>query len=145
MKRSRRLEPLSSIASVQSREAARRLAVCIEEVAARESEAQRLREYLDEYRLMHGDAARSVPSVRWQSEQSFLARLSEAVALKERELARAVRRLEEESERWRRSHKSSVALEEMLERYRMLERHERERLEQEDVDEALAARAPRDV
>ena len=143
MKDARRLEPLTSIASIRARDAARRLAGCVAEVEAKEIEAARLREYLDDYRGMRNEA-RAVPSARWQSEQRFLAQLGEAVALKERELARAAQQLEEEYERWRKSHRSSKTLDEMLERYRSLERHDRERLEQEDTEEALAARLSHD-
>jgi flagellar export protein FliJ len=143
VKKSEQLEPLANIAGVQTREAARRLAMRLDDVRNKETEVERLRSYLEEYRQMSHDSARSVSSSRWQNEQRFLARLSEAVTLQEAELASAMRRFNEEAERWRKSHRHSKALEQLSEKYRKSELLGRERREQEEMDELIAARVQR--
>jgi flagellar export protein FliJ len=143
MKKSEQIQPLASIAGVHAREAARRLAARLDDVRNGETEVERLRGYLEEYRQMSHDSARSVSSSRWQNEQRFLSGLSEAVALQEAELDAAKRRFREEAERWQQSHRHSKALEQLSEKYRKSELQWRERREQDETDELIAARARR--
>ena len=143
MKRSTRFEPLANIAATQARDAARRLAARMQDVRSKEAEVERLRGYLAEYTELSHGSSRSVPSDRWHNEQRFLARLGEAVAIQETDLADAVQQLREEIERWRQSHRHSQGLEQLVASYTRNEALERERGEQEEVDELAAARGRR--
>lgn len=109
-----RLEPLADYAELREDEAARRLAASARQLKAKQDELERLRGYLAEYRqraeLASGDSA------RWQNARAFLAKLSDAVALHETEMQKAVERHRFEMERWRDSHKRAKSLDTVIER-----------------------------
>jgi flagellar FliJ protein len=143
MSRSKRIEPLAEIADRKAREAARQLATSLDDVAHKRAAVEQLRGYLAEYRDRSHRDGRNVESGRWRNEQLFLARLGEAIAIREGELEQAAERLQHETETWQAAHYESRALEQLVSKHLERELKERERREQDDSDELVSLRAVR--
>lgn len=143
MTRSTRLEPLAEIADLEAREAARRLALCLDDVSRKNAAVEQLRGYLAEYRDRSHRDGRHVASGRWQNEQLFLSRLGEAIALREAELDQANERLRRETEAWQNAHRHSRAIEQLVEKHLAIELEARERREQDESDELIGIRVAR--
>ena len=133
MNKASRLEPLADYAASRETEAARRLAVTGRELKAKEAELEQLRSYLAEYRQRA--ELDTTDSTRWQNARAFLARLSDAVAFHEAEVAKAVERYRFEADRWRDSHQRSQTLDKVVERSQREERHASEKRDQAELDE----------
>jgi flagellar export protein FliJ len=114
MNRAVRLEPLAEYAGKVEDEAARRLAVTVQALSAKEKEVEQLRGYLAEYRQRAELADAATDPLRWQNARAFLAKLSAVVAAREAELAQAVERYRLETERWRDSHRRSKSLDKII-------------------------------
>lgn len=114
MNRAARLEPLADYAGKVENEAARRLAMSAEALAAKEKEVEQLRGYLAEYRQRAELADAATDPLRWQNARAFLAKLSDIVAARETELAQAVERYRLEAERWRDSHRRTKSLDKLV-------------------------------
>ena len=113
MSKAARLEPLADYAGKVETQAARRLAASARALAAKQKEVEQLRGYLAEYRQRAALADSSDP-LRWQNARAFLAKLSEVVAARERELAQAVEAYRVETERWRDSHRRAKSLDKII-------------------------------
>lgn len=113
MSKAARLEPLADYAGKVETQAARRLAASAQALAAKEKEVDQLRGYLAEYR-QRVTLADSTDPLRWQNARAFLARLSEVVAAREKELAQAVEGYRVEAERWRDSHRRVKSLDKIV-------------------------------
>jgi flagellar export protein FliJ len=113
MRKAARLEPLADYAGKMETKAARRLAGSAQAVAAKEKEVQQLRGYLAEYR-QRASLADATDPLRWQNARAFLAKLSELVAARERELALALESYRTETERWRDSHRRVKSLDKIV-------------------------------
>jgi flagellar export protein FliJ len=128
-----RLEPLADYAELREDEAARRLAASARQLKAKQDELERLRGYLAEYRqraeLASGD------STRWQNARAFLTKLSDAVALHETEMQKAVERHRFEMERWRDTHKRAKSLDTVIERAAREASDAVEKRDQSELDE----------
>lgn len=139
MIRASRLEPLADLAGMAEVDAARRLAAAVKVMQSKEAELGKLRSYLAEYRQQTEQNV-ATGSDRLQSTRAFLAKLSDAVAHQQAELAKAVERYRLDSERWRASHQRAQALD------KVVDRAEREALralrqrEQAELDEHAARR-----
>jgi len=133
-----RLKPLAEYAGQLEDQAARALAKSAQALSAKEAEVAQLRSYLAEYR--RSLAAGVTDAARWQNAQSFLARLGDAVAVKERELKLATERHRLEVERWRSAHERSAVLDRVIERSADEERRARGLREQHEQDEIAARR-----
>ncbi len=114
MNRAARLEPLADYAGKVENEAARRLALSAEALAAKEKEVEQLRSYLAEYRQRAELKDAATDPLRWQNARAFLAKLSDIVAARETELAQAVERYRLEAERWRDSHRRTKSLDKLV-------------------------------
>jgi flagellar protein FliJ len=143
MSRSNRIEPLAAIADRKAREAARQLATSLDDVARKRAAVEQLRGYLAEYRDRSHRDGRNVESGRWRNEQLFLARLGEAIGIREGELAQAAERLRHETATWQAAHCESRALEQLVAKHLERELEERERREQDESDELVSLRAAR--
>ena len=113
MSKAARLEPLADYAGKVETQAARRLAASAQTLAAKEQEVEQLRGYLAEYRQRAALSDATDP-LRWQNARAFLAKLSEVVAARERELAQAVENYRAETERWRDSHRRVKSLDKIV-------------------------------
>jgi flagellar export protein FliJ len=113
MSKAARLEPLADFAGKVETQAARRLAASAQALAAKEKEVDQLRGYLAEYR-QRAALADSTDPLRWQNARAFLAKLSEVVAAREKELAHAVEGYRAEAERWRDSHRRVKSLDKIV-------------------------------
>jgi|SRR5690606_14203925 len=133
-----RLAPLADYAGQLEDQAARALAASAQALSAMEAELAQLRAYLAEYR--RSLEAGVTDAARWRNAQSFLARLSDAVAVKERELQLATERHRLEVERWRAAHERSAVLGRVIERSADDERRARGLREQHEQDELAARR-----
>src|SRR5688572_2006628 len=114
MSKAVRLTPLADYAGKVENEAARRLAACTQALAAKEKEVEQLRGYLAEYRQRAEHSSPATDPLRWQNTRAFLAKLSEVVAAREAELARAVELYRIETERWRDSHVRAKSLDKIV-------------------------------
>jgi flagellar export protein FliJ len=114
MNKAVRLEPLADYAGKIETEAAKRLAVSVQALSAKEKEVEQLRGYLAEYRQRALLADATTDPMRWQNTRAFLAKLSEVVAARETELVHAVEHYRLESERWRDSHRRSKSLDKII-------------------------------
>jgi flagellar export protein FliJ len=114
MNKAVRLEPLADYAGKIETEAAKRLAVSVQALSAKEKEVEQLRGYLAEYRQRALLADATTDPMRWQNTRAFLAKLSEVVAARETELVHALEHYRLESERWRDSHRRSKSLDKII-------------------------------
>lgn len=131
-----RLEPLASYAGALEEQAARALAASARVLSGQEAELAQLRAYLAEYR---GSVAAGVTdAARWRNAQAFLARLGEAVAVKEREVQAATERHRLQAEHWRSAQQRATVLERVVERSADEERRRRGMREQSELDEQAA-------
>lgn len=114
MSKAARLEPLADYAGKVETQAARRLAASADALAAKEKEVEQLRGYLAEYRRRAALTDSASDPLRWQNERAFLAKLSEVVAHRERELGAAVENYRLEAESWRDSHRRVKGLDKIV-------------------------------
>ncbi len=129
---------LKDLADGREAQAARGLAQSLHALRTKEAQLRELRDYLDEYRREEQDAA--LDAARWENSRRFLSRLNDAVTLRESELDAARARYEEEADRWRRSHRHTKALEQLVEKYYREELRNVERRDQKELDELVARR-----
>jgi flagellar export protein FliJ len=113
MRKAARLEPLADYAGKVETQAARRVAASAQALATKEKEVQQLRGYLVEYRQRAALADATDP-LRWQNARAFLAKLSELIAARERELALASESYRAETQRWRDSHRRVKSLDKIV-------------------------------
>jgi flagellar export protein FliJ len=135
MNKAARLTPLADYAGKLEDEAARRLAASAQALAAKEKEVEQLRGYLAEYRQRAELAGMATDPLRWQNSRAFLAKLSEVVAAREGDLARAVELYRLEVERWRDSHVRAKSLDKIVENAEREVRQETAKREQRELDE----------
>lgn len=114
MNRAARLTPLADYAGKLETEAARRLAASARALAAKEKELEQLRGYLAEYRRRAALADDPADPLRWRNERAFLTKLSDLVASREADLAKAVEGHRVEAERWRESHRRTKSLDKLI-------------------------------
>ena len=114
MNKAVRLEPLKDYAEKVETEAARRLAATAKALTIKEKEVEQLRGYLAEYRQRAQVDERTTDALRWQNTRAFLAKLSEVVAAREAELAKAVEGYRLETETWRDSHRRAKSLDKIV-------------------------------
>ena len=132
-----RLTPLADLAGMAEADAARRLAASVKLMQAKEAELAKLRSYLAEYR-QQSQQSTATGSDRLQSTRAFLAKLSDAVALQEAELAKIFERYRLDSERWRASHQRAQALDKVVDRAEREALHALRQREQSELDEQAA-------
>jgi flagellar export protein FliJ len=138
-----RLAPLANYAEQLEDQAARALSASSQQLSGKEAELAQLRAYLAEYR--RSLETRVSDAARWQNAQAFLARLGEAVAVKESELKQATERHRLQSENWRAARERSAVLDRVIERSADEERRVRGAREQHEQDEQAAQAARLDV
>jgi flagellar export protein FliJ len=114
MNKPARLEPLADYAGKMENEAARRLASCVQALAAKEKEVEQLRGYLVEYRRRAELADATTDPLRWQNTRAFLGKLSQVVAAREAELVHAVELYRLETQRWRDLHVRAKSLDKLV-------------------------------
>ncbi len=139
MIRASRLEPLADLAGMAEADAARRLAAAVKVMQSKEAELGKLRSYLAEYRQQTEQNV-ATGSDRLQSTRAFLAKLSDAVAHQQAELAKAVERYRLDSERWRASHQRAQALDKVVDSAEREALHALRQREQAELDEHAARR-----
>jgi flagellar export protein FliJ len=135
MNKAARLEPLKDYAGKVENEAARRLAGCAQALAAKEQEVEQLRGYLAEYRRRAELSGDATDPLRWQNTRAFLAKLSEVVAAREAELARALELYRLETARWRDSHVRAKSLDKIVANAAREVQVEAAKREQRELDE----------
>jgi flagellar export protein FliJ len=139
MSRPPRLEPLADYAGQVTADAARRVAASLKTLQTKEAELAQLRGYLAEYR-QRAERDESTDSARWRNTRSFLAKLSDAVAYHEAELAKDIERHRLEADRWRDCEQRSKTLDKVVERANRDAVYVRERRTQAELDERAARR-----
>jgi flagellar export protein FliJ len=139
MTKAQRLEPLADLAGVAEADAARRLAAAVKAMQLKEAELEQLRSYLAEYR-QRAEQDAATGSERWRNTRVFLAKLSDAVAYQEAELAKAVERYRADADRWRHSHQRAQALDKVVERAQREAGHAVRQREQAELDELALRR-----
>ena len=140
MKRAARLEPLADLAGLAEADAGRRLAATVKVMQSTEAELAKLRSYLAEYR-QRAEQDAATGSGRLQNARAFLAKLSDAVAFQEAELAKVVERYRLDSEQWRASHQRAQALDKVVDRAEREALHALRQREQAELDEHAARRS----
>lgn len=134
------LDALADIASLRKAEAERRLKEALEIVTAKRAEVEQLRRYMDDYRE-RAEAARSpVGSERWLNLRAFIARLADAVRVREQELDGALECHRAAMERWRDSHREAEALAKLAAKRVRAARRRVARLAQAELDERASRR-----
>ena len=137
MSRSSRMEPLAALADREQREAARLLADSHRDLQRREQQLARLETYLDEYQRKPGIDGTGLSIGRWQNDRRFMERLSEVIASERANVVAAHAQHQARLERWRSSHLHNQAMQELLENYCREELLDRERAEQDELDELI--------
>lgn len=140
MNKAVRLEPLKDYAEKVETEAARRLAATAKALTIKEKEVEQLRGYLAEYRQRAQLDERTTDALRWQNTRAFLAKLSEVVAAREAELAKAVEGYRLETETWRDSHRRAKSLDKIVTDAQREARNEVASREQRELDERTLRR-----
>jgi flagellar export protein FliJ len=130
---------LADYAGQLTAEAARRVASSLKTLHTKEAELAQLRGYLAEYR-QRAERDELTDTARWRNTRSFLAKLSEAVAHHEVELAKAVEKHRLDADRWRDCEQRSKTLDKVVERSNRNALYARERRTQAELDERAARR-----
>jgi flagellar FliJ protein len=146
MMKSKRFEPIREIASSSANDLSRAMGEAARKVAELERQYQQLQSYRDEYVRKTTQGTAAVDAVKLQNYRTFLDRLGEA--LRQQLTSLDVARAEYEKRRaaWSEKRVEAESLGRAVDRFRKEERHDAERRDQREVDDAamrvsLAARS----
>ena len=135
---SKRLHPLTELASAREDEALQRLAERQGHLAAQEARLLELTRYLEDYQRDSGAQARVTLAA---NRHAFVARLREALACQERVVGAARLACDSERAHWLAQQRDVKVLEQLALSYRKQENHRHERREQGEMDELATRRA----
>ena len=136
MTKSKRLKPVSDIAAANEQEAARNMGQQQRLLDEYRLKLQELHQYRAEYaqRMMQAGSS-GIGAGQMQDYASFIRRLDEAIAFQNSQIEHATRQLEIRQREWRAMHSRSEALNKVVNRYQASENRERDRREQNELDE----------
>ncbi len=136
MTRSKRLEPVIRVQQGRERDAARAMGRSQRDLDEERARLAELTAYREEYQQRFLEAMRNGLVASGVLEyQTFLGRLSEAIAQQERRVAEGYEAFEATRQQWMECHQRSSAVDKVAERYRDQERLQVERREQHEADE----------
>ncbi len=129
----KRFTGLKNLADNREAQAAKALAVSMQQLEAKRAELERLRGYAAEYQLAQQD--KPLDRARLANLHTFTNQLSSVIKRLEEEVEVATKAMQADMEQWRGGYRHSKALEQLVEKYRReLVSHE-ENQEQKELDE----------
>jgi flagellar export protein FliJ len=136
MMRSKRFEPIQEIASTSAKDLSRAMGEAGRRVADLERQLEKLISYRDEYVRNSTQAQGTVDTVKLLNYRSFLDRLGEALRQHLANLDNARAEYERRRTLWSEKRIEAESLGRVVERFRKEERHEADRREQHEGDDA---------
>ena len=136
MMKSKRFKPIQEIASNSAQDLSRAMAEAGRKVAELERQLQQLQSYRDEYVRNSAQSTASVDAVKLQNYRTFLDRLGEALRQHLRTLDNAKADYEKRRAAWSEKRIEAESLGRAVERFRKEERHDADRREQREGDDA---------
>jgi flagellar protein FliJ len=136
MMKSKRFEPIQEIASTSAQDLSRVMAEAGRKVADFERKLQQLQAYRDEYVRNSTQASGTMDAVKLQNYRSFLDRLGEAMRQHLKSLENARADYEKKRALWSEKRVEAETLSRVVDRFRKEERHDADRREQHEVDDA---------
>jgi len=136
MTRSKRMQPVQSVAHGREQDAMRRLGESQQFLDAQKARLQELRAYREQYsREFAASGGSGLQATRVRDYRVFLSRLGEAIAQQEALISRYETQHEQTRREWVESRSHSQAIDKVVDRYRQEERRQQERREQLEQDE----------
>jgi flagellar FliJ protein len=136
MMKSKRFEPIQEIASNSANDLSRAMAEAGRKVADLEAKLQQLQTYRDEYARNSAQSTATVDAVKLQNYRTFLDRLGDALRQHLRLLDNARAEYEKRRAAWSDKRIEAETLGRAVERFRKEERHDADRREQREGDDA---------
>ncbi len=136
MMKSKRFEPIHEIVSTSAKDLGRVMAEAQRKVAELERQLQQLKDYRDEYVRNSTQASAAMDAVKLQNYRSFLDRLGEALRQQTKSLDAARAEYENRRRQWSEKRVEAESLSRVVDRFRQEERHDAERREQREGDDA---------
>jgi flagellar FliJ protein len=136
MMKSKRFEPIQEIASNSANDLSRAMAEAGRKVADLEAKLQQLQTYRDEYARNSAQSTATVDAVKLQNYRTFLDRLGDALRQHLRLLDNARAEYEKRRAAWSEKRIEAETLGRAVERFRKEERHDADRREQREGDDA---------
>jgi flagellar export protein FliJ len=136
MMKSKRFEPIQQIASTSAMDLSRAMGEAGRKVADLERQLEQLQSYRDEYVRNSTQPARATNAVQLQNYRSFLDRLGEALRQHLKNLDAARAEYEKRRVLWSEKRIEAESLGRVVDRFRKEERHDADRREQREGDDA---------
>jgi flagellar protein FliJ len=136
MMKSKRFEPIHEIASTSAKDLSRAMGEAQRKVADLERQLQQLQDYRDEYVRNSTQANGAMDAVKLQNYRSFLDRLGEALRQHTKSLVAARAEYENRRRQWSEKRVEAESLSRVVDRFRQEERHDADRREQREGDDA---------
>jgi flagellar export protein FliJ len=136
MMKSKRFEPIQQIASTSAMDLSRAMGEAGRKVADLERQLEQLQSYRDEYVRNSTQPARATNAVQLQNYRSFLDRLGEALRQHLKNLDAARAEFEKRRALWSEKRIEAESLGRVVDRFRKEERHDADRREQREGDDA---------
>jgi flagellar protein FliJ len=145
MTRSKRIQPIKTLADDKERDAGHLLASAQRILDEQERQRAQLVAYRDDYQSRLARPGQ-LDAVRLQNYQAFLSRLEDALRQQEGLVTAARAEVERCRDAWRERRIEAASLSKAVDRMQLEERHARDRREQAEQDEHAArrGRAPRE-
>jgi flagellar FliJ protein len=136
MTKSQRLQPVTRVAELRERNAAKALGQSRHRLSETEARLEELLAYREEYARRLQTAGGEGMNAREVSEyHNFLARLNEAITHQQARLAQAHQDYESRRSQWQSQRTHTLALDKVVERYRRQEEHTEGQREQRESDD----------
>ena len=133
MTRSKRMEPVKSLADEREREAGAQVALARRALEDAERQLQQLREYRAEYLARIAGGAQD--GVRLQNYHAFLGRLSTAIEQQEKHVAAVLADLEQATDTWRERRIEAASIGKAVHKMALGERRAADQRAQREADE----------
>jgi len=140
MTRSKRMEPVKSLADEREREAGAEVALARRALEDAERQLKQLRDYRADYlqRISHGAAA---DGVRLQNYHAFLGRLASAIEQQDGQVATLLANLERATDTWRERRIEAASIGRAVDKIAVGERRAADQRAQREADERAMQRA----
>ena len=141
MTKSQRLKPVTHVAEMRERDAARIMGEQQQDLDQQFKKLDELRNYRAEYAKRMQDAgAKGIDAGQMMDYSNFIRRLSDAAKFQEQKIEESKRFLEIRTREWRALHTKTEALNKVVSRFQTEERRDSDKREQNENDERAQQR-----
>ena len=137
-KKSQRLKPVQEFAEREEQEVAQRYAAVQQQHQQQRDKLTELQQYYDDYR--RSTESRHCDLKHLQESRLFLSRLAQAIRQQSDTVARCTAQLDDIRQQWMTARQHSMSMEQLLERYKRVERREQDARDQRESDELSSQR-----